>query len=29
MPLINPDPRYFSMPSRVVGSEALMKVALN
>jgi hypothetical protein len=29
MPLINPDPRYFSMPSRVVGSEAFINSALN
>jgi len=29
MPRIIPEPRYFSMPSAVVGAEALRKEALN
>jgi hypothetical protein len=29
MPLINPEPRYFSIPSSVSGGNDLMKCALN
>lgn len=29
MPLINPEPRYFSIPSSVLGGKVLMKCALN